>query len=112
MSLINSIELEELKVALAELDITGYPALAVIQAVVEVIAPSKLMDSYDLKRVMEHASNPNATLKDMYDFSSKQACIQIQLPELWEQQEKIEQAMSDMQKIAKFLATPVDAENL
>lgn len=109
MSLITREELDRIKIKLAECDIFGTAANFIVLDVLEEASPDKLMAHYEKRSVLSHCKI-GRNLEGMYDFSSKEAAIELQFPELWEQHVKWKAAQAEMEKLATFLDLPNPSE--
>lgn len=108
MSLITREDLEATIISVSEaVDGDREQLLPIILAVLEVAAPDKLMQPYEVLRVITHCCT--RPLSDLYDISSKSAAIELQLPELWALHMQVIDAMAESQKMAEFLSK-TDAE--
>ena len=112
MALITLEELEAAKTALSEVDFfSKRDASRIVYGVLVAVAPEKLMADYDVKGILDHCER-NHSLSTYYNFHAKEAAIQLQLPELWEQHLALEDAQEKLLKTARFLKDPGNAESL
>lgn len=111
MALITREELAAVKVKLEEFGIYGTAANFVIIDVLEEVSSEKLLTKDEIDRVLIHCKS-GRDLKDLYDFMYKDAAIEIQLPELWEQHMKMLASKEELIKLATFLSLPIASEEL